>query len=242
MAFKKVSLQRPEPNGKTISEFFNVIDNDENSIAYALNAIDQVHGIPVEFNPPKCTIHFDSSMKENVSGLYHAKANKITINPNSPDCKVTVFHEVGHWLDDYAIHGTRKKSIDVDVNDLGLWQEAVINSIEYKALQELKLDVEKGAIWQETVWPDGRETINKINCEHLEIITRPHEIFARTYEQYIATVCGIADLEDEFRRKRTSESHQRYNTYWEPVDFFAIGKGFEDFLEASGWIKKRSQL
>lgn len=127
-------------------------------------------------------------------------------------------------------------SADVSNKALDDWRQAVTNS---RAVQTLKT-------WREAprqqrgVAPTG-DVPAYLDFDHLRYLLQTHEVFARSYSQYIAVrskdPAGLAELKKlQARAKPGSQGvFPAYPEQWDDDDFEPIAQAFDRLFDALGW-------
>lgn len=135
--------------------------------------------------------------------------------------EMTLAHEIGHFLDQQGIPGSGKMGMASHVPSgvLGKWRAAVEASPEYKAAVKAKDDAEFG--WQRRI---------------AEYYLEPHELWARSYAQYVATRSGDETMRGQLNNLRTGSYSYKQ---WSDESFEPIAAAIDDAFETLGWIQKK---
>jgi hypothetical protein len=139
----------------------------------------------------------------------------------------SILHEVGHLIDLEAI-GTRglfSSTIGEDV--LSEWWDAVSQSRTYQRMMQVVERMRRMG---------DRDLANAIEGYYA---TR-HELFARSYAQYIAVRTGDRQAMAELEQKKTRRVPGLYGVYeiplqWDDDDFRSIAEAFDRLFERLGW-------
>lgn len=133
--------------------------------------------------------------------------------------------QIGEW-----------SSSDVSNKALEEWRQAVANS---RAVQTMKG-------WQDEIrtrrgGPPAPGVPAKLDYDHLRYLLQTHEVFARSYSQYIAVrsndAAGLKELAKlQAEGKPGSQGvFPAYPRQWEDDDFEPIAKAFDRLFDSLGW-------
>lgn len=129
------------------------------------------------------------------------------------------------------------------------WQDAVNNSQAVKTMKDWQTTKKfvpnpdrPGDVMPNPALPGG------IDYKHVDYLLQGHEVFARSYSQYIAVRSGNTAMLNELRitqaeatpaagRLTTVDGQVPYPRQWQDDDFAPIAKAFDDLFEAMGWRK-----
>ena len=206
----------------------------EKPIASALKAIDEVHGdgalarIPVEETDSTDELGaFRASMTRG--------PDRIDISRHGNHPELTFAHEVGHYLDLFAVPGGRNpksyswRHWDTDplVAD---WKQAVEASgafAQLKALEGVK-SVQVPYLHRQITYPIDQKTV--------AYLTSWEEVWARSYAQYIATRSSNTTMKAELEKERDPKTYRVYYCkQWSDADFEPIAEAFDQLFEKIGW-------
>lgn len=142
----------------------------------------------------------------------------LRINPNATDPKLAMLHELGHLLDNHGLHRASGQRLYASEGqpELKPLMRALVDSSAYRRL------VERETATGEIYW------------------TRPRELFARSYAQWIAAETGDADLEASIlavRRREREDVSLWKESQWTRMDFQGIKKEFRRLFTKKGWLK-----
>ena len=143
----------------------------------------------------------------------------IVVNEYARHPALTLLHEVGHVLDHLGLGGSIRLASASDPA-LDHWRAAVRSSLAF-------VDLEQSA--RLSTNPDLRATI--------AYLTRPEELWARSYTQYVALRSGNPDLAAQLAARRQPQVQGRYiPRQWTDADFAPIAAAFDDLFWRLGWI------
>lgn len=184
-----------------------------------LQAIDRVHTMPDELPVVPLMLR---ELEDGLFGLYSAAYDplarqvvepEITISTRALDNEppiVSVVHEIGHLLDSYGFGaGPPHEALLVGeylsgTTGMAEWRQAVMASEAYR-----RLAAEYG--------PDA-------------YLTAPAELFARSYEQWIALRSGNEELWAKIEARREVDA----DAYWDELDFEPIAAALDAFFAERG--------
>jgi hypothetical protein len=197
---------------QTLSSRFRLPKNGAGQSPEVINALKIMDGIHKIDSVPMISIK--SSVSKTSAGSYTSMGNNpvnISISSASTHPELTLFHEIGHFLDHQAFGvvgewSSKSSSLFAD------WRRAVDDS------QATKNIVAMGSV------------------KHASYYLSRDEQWARSYAQYIATKSGDASLIDKLG-KITSSSNAIYrNSQWEADDFLSILTAIDELFKKIGWI------
>lgn len=151
---------------------------------------------------------------------------KAWTRPGLPPAAPPGATQIGEW-----------SSADVTNRALAEWREAVTNS---KAVQTLKTWREAPRHQRGTTTPAG-DIPQHLDYDHLRYLLQTHEVFARSYAQYIAVrskdAVGLAELRKlQAQGKPGSQGiFPAYTRQWEDDDFEPIAQAFDRLFDSLGW-------
>lgn len=186
----------------------------------ALQAINQVHG---DGELPTIPLESDRSTKRQGGFWYYLIngkhiAQKITISAvgnTYPD--VAVVHEVGHFLDQQGIGAKQYASISDP--RMAAWRKAIEGS---RALAELK----------QLAATSGSPGVSRT---HVTYLGQWHELWARSYSQYIALRSNNKTMLDQINLLRARKGRVYYPRHWDDDDFEPIAQAFDELMLTLGW-------
>ena len=140
-------------------------------------------------------------------GDYHCATNRIRFAPNGGWPRMTLAHEVGHFID---LRGLGDAATFASVRrrspEWRAWWQAITDSAHYKALP---------------------------TCYDPAYFMSPWECWARAYAQFIATESGDATLLTDLQTIRGVQAWRQ----WSDEDFKPIAEAMRGVLKAEGWMK-----
>ncbi len=193
-----------------------------------LAAIDSVHG-----DGKLDLIQIKKSTSRKFRGAYSmtlsGKPGNIQISQVGAHKDLTLAHEIGHFIDH---RGVRHVSGSVDQEIFASWtddthkewRDAVFNSRATQHLSELhKTNVVNGY---------------RIDKGHVDYLLTTHEVWARSYAQYITVRSGdevmARQLKEMLNLKKTAPVY--YDYQWDEDDFQPIAQAFDRLFTKLGWI------
>ncbi len=220
------------PNGTLISSHFPVLNAEvwySNRLQTALFAIDQVHGDGF-WQPIRIDVSSDG---ENWIAGFKADKDRawLFLHSDQSVSSLDLVHELGHGLESYGFAdlGVRPSAFAPEFEP---WRRAVANSESFKTLvfmQTLKTRVVKVL---------GLEYQRFINQDDLTYFLEWHELFARSYAQFIALMSGFREMREQIGAFSNSKYRELlYPTQWAANDFDLIAEEIELLLLKRGWLK-----
>jgi SPP1 gp7 family putative phage head morphogenesis protein len=232
----EVVAAKPETTaqGKPVADALTVALSGTRATAVrtALDAVAEIHGdgdlpvIPVV--PSQAKSYAAAYVRTAQSG----KAIEIRVSTSSKLHETNFLHELGHFMDHQTLGDRGRYASDAKHPVMDAWRKAVENSAAVKSLRET---LARGTIFIEG---PGKTVEVKLSSSELANIRdywlAPHELFARSYAQFIAEKSGRADLRTQLAGK--IEAAQRWQQ-WTPEDFAPIMKEIQALFRMKGWIK-----
>lgn len=204
----------------------------------AMAALDEVHGDgPLRVIPLK-----SREMGRGRLGGYDPNPGRHQILMSAEGRQLhphlTLWHEVGHWLDVLALSATPGRlASGANHPDLRAWRDAVERSDAIRTMRQ----------WlHEPRWitgPDGRLAPNPRRPTHTEnghiaYLLTPEEMFARAYAQWIATrsqhAAGLTELARVLDVAQT-DPYDPYRRQWSDDDFAPIAAALDRLFALRGW-------
>ncbi len=214
-------------DGSPVSKAFDVLSH-RSTAAHTLNVIDSVHGdgvlpvIPIRNAPPSAG--YFGAYRHFRSG----EAVDIQITAGGSHKELTLAHEVGHFLDHHAIPG--KGFSSKYSKQMKAWRDAVHSSRAHKELKAL-LD-----------GPDFIRSsggyVDMVSKKYVEYCLETHELWARSYAQWVATRSGDRLLKGQLSDilKGIDRADIAYPIQWTDDDFSGIGKAIDGLVKELGWM------
>lgn len=172
----------------------------------------------------------DKGLRGGTLGRYNYSAAgpvRIIISPKSPHPRLTLAHEVGHYLDNTALNtsGSRLAFGSARNPDMKPLMTAIKESKHYKTLDAVR--VNKGAY----IAPDGR--VLRYESGSIRYLMSDEELFARAYSQFIAEESGDQGLMDELN---AAIGTPFIPTQWNHEDFAPVRAAFRALFKKAGWM------
>jgi SPP1 gp7 family putative phage head morphogenesis protein len=194
-----------------------------------LGVIDRVHGdgdLPV------------IPVKQNATRYRHGAysfwrtggAKEITISKLGDHPELTLAHEIGHFLDH---QGVRKgEHVSVAGDEFAEFRQLAEAS---RAIQEIRrLRSARRVIVK---LPGGEDLAYPIDGEYLRYLTKPEEIWARAYAQYITLRSGDPTMRNQLNVLRQRLGQVYYPSQWDDDDFEPIAEAMDRLMLRLGWRK-----
>lgn len=194
-----------------------------------MDTIDKVHD---DGNLPKIPIKRNASRKT-YGSYYHLTGGgptKITISQYGDHKELTAAHEIGHFLDHQGIgkkHQFSSKNDDIFEG----WRKAVLSSDAIRTLKKVErgpsiADVGEGNRWL-------------VNKPYVRYLLKTHEIWARSYAQYIALRGDHGGLKTQIKALQDNQLTSKVSmpSQWDDDDFEPIAREIDKLFKGLGWIK-----
>ena len=220
---------KPKPHQTaSVSAALNV-QGQKKAVNETLSAIDSVHTdgqlplIPVKASSGRRTLgsyrHY----------LRSGEAASISVSSKGTHKSLTAAHEIGHFIDHQAIADKGRFASDYHPI-MEPWWEQVQKSKAYQSIQGLV----KGPRVIE--FEAGNYLIDK---KHARYLLRRHELWARSYAQYIAQKSKSTVLKSELNNILSSQQKAQvsYHHQWQESDFKSIENAIDELMEALKWTK-----
>lgn len=218
----------PRPSGPAVSAVLDGPSRGElhGWLGRTMRAIDGVHGDGVLPRLPvirgRSQQHFGAFFSNRSVDGKHVVI-KITLDiPEHPE--MTLAHEIGHFLDQQGIPGSaghlgmasRDPRPD---NPMLAWSRVVAQTAEYQAGLEKLQNV-----------TSGRER------RLLDYYMSWHELWARSYAQYIAVRSRDERMLEQLNKLRTGPYAFKQ---WSDDEFEPVARAIDDLFETLGWISRK---
>ena len=191
--------------------------------------INEVHGV-------EGTANYKFIRKPITNEGYHKPGEYIIVSTNAAYPLLTGVHEIGHSLDDLFLNslhgfGTLDNPYRFSASELAFlgdddllqdWFQAVKGTEKYQTL----LDVRRKS-----------NTVEQFDL--LAYFTSAVEIWARSYEQFIATNCQNREIKVEFQRQKRDQLQTfsgGVRLYWTNKDFVPINRAMKMLFRSIGWM------
>jgi hypothetical protein len=192
----------------------------------AILAADSVHGLPLGITPVPVATHHPREPLGQYRGTNAGQPVNLTISTAAPDHAFTFVHEAGHYLDHHVMGaGGQLASSGPEWDD---WRDAVRQSAATQRLRQIMLNPQT-----RTVMVNGVEVAFVESPHYAAYLLGVHEVFARSYSQYIAERAGDPTLAAEL----AAALLMPYPEQWEGGDFDPIRDAFTAVFTARGWLR-----
>lgn len=217
--------------------------------------IDSVHGdgglpkVPVRLNSKKSaygtyTSSYGRVIAKDGSAVFGRKPEHIELSrplsmgPKSHP-RLTFAHETGHYLDQQFLYprispkgySEGYASKDLASPELAAWHRATKQS---RAVAKLKKWENLDNTYIDHVQEDGTIKQHKVNTDYCTYALTDHELFARSYAQYIATKTQDPGMMAELDSWRDPLKNPYHMTQWADDDFEPISLALDDLFRAIG--------
>lgn len=207
-------------------------------IVTALDAIDRVHADGT-LNDLAVTINASKSYE---AAYVHRDGDgvEIRVSRYATHKASSFLHEVGHFLDHKGMGSGQFASRRPDglspklAEALDAWERAVSESAAVKRIRELqtmpRIEVSDGGVTRTYT----------ISRRFIDYSLQPHEMWARSYAQYVALRSGDTLLRAEFDAtlEQIRTAPVAYPDQWEWADFEPIATAIDNVLEVLEWKPK----
>jgi hypothetical protein len=214
-----------DPQGESMAQFLNPDTHADQFTRDSVQAINETHGvIGFQFPSIPVTVDLFDSSHNGVFNSYRAtgQPHSIEITDGNRLPRITMIHELGHLIDKAAM-GVTPQPYSVTHPLWSTWRSEVRASQHYQELIDLR----------------GRTTGNAYDAADYSLQT--HELWARTYAQYVATRAGSGILRSELSQwmsytvKNARGVDVRVPQQWDDNDFIAIGQSIDEIFRTLGW-------
>lgn len=222
----KPALQSATTAGSPVSQALDVTFNKE-KVGRVLTAIDKVHGDGALPIIPLKRLPSNASYEGAYYRTYSDEAVKIALRAGADHPELTVAHEIGHFIDHKGFPGAGYASPTSPL--FAGWRDAIRNSEAFKRLQALAAGPDLHIV-------NGRGV--GINKGYVDYLSSWHELWARSYAQYIAMKSGDETMLSQLLRliEKQQGASIIYPRQWVPGDFNAIQKSIDDIMRSMGWV------
>jgi hypothetical protein len=253
----------PEPPVAFLDRIDIVDEEIREPVELAGKAIGRVHLVPANLRRVQAeTMPRDMQAQTGAFGAYHqlpgpSNPPYLWIRPpaDHPDRPETAVHELGHALDDLLFglgdsNATSGSRVAVGAGEiLRPWWDAVEASQAYQAFADMAgWDKLTQGGWIRFLSTNGEIKTWSPSDRDLEYLMKPHELFARSYAQWITTRSGVAQLVVKVERRirqldvppdwvaYPADRYPFYPVNWKHDDFLPIAQAFDDLFAGLGLL------
>jgi hypothetical protein len=222
------------PNGVSISSHFANWDKEawySPILQKALDIVDRVHGTDI-WQKVRVVQDFDDLNQPWSAGFKGTpKRAFLFLNEDQSAGVFEILHELGHGILAYGFDDFDNHKI-VDDSFFQAWRAAIRQSRGYTQLAQMQ----KQTTVQIYRLSGAKEYF--VDQELLEYYLSWHELFARSYAQYVSLVSGELELLEAVAQASHSPLRQLlYATQWQDDDFDEIFNALENMFLNKGWLK-----
>jgi hypothetical protein len=192
----------------------------ERELRQALAAIDRIHGDGLLV---QITVQPDSTIAEQATYDRiepHGVPYRIAIRPRVNHPGLLLVHEIGHFLDHQGI-GVPGEFASLGGPELANWRELIVASRAISELNEFR---------QHLANPESRQ--------FLDYLLGYDELWARSYEQYVASRSHDSELFHQLSEARHPPFWpSRVPRLWNEQEFDPIGQAIDALFRSLQWMK-----
>lgn len=194
------------------------------AVKEALRAIEEVHSLPVFETERYKRVKF-SFKNQDAFGLIDAHKQReagnvlLTFSRDLAPAQLglTVLHELGHLIDLLFFEPANKLTQPDDSK---------------KELEPILIAAQSTRTWQQY---QGRLNLHPLDDDAL-YLTRPEEIWARAYAQYIAEKSGNETLLAAVI-EQAAPAYNQLPEHWSSADFTPIRQAIDSLFQTKGWLR-----
>ena len=196
----------------------------------AIAAIDRVHGDGVLERIPVMVKRGKKNHGE-FNYLKKHRAQDIRISRDTPYPRVSLFHEVGHYLDSYGFFA---QSPGAPASD-GSMRLAPLRALlgNSAPIQHLTALTKRTLVIGEE---NGNRFQYRVDQKYVGYLLRPQEQFCRAYSQYITLRGGDTVAQQELAMLQRRQVPIDYPEHWSAEDFEPIAAEFDRLFREQRWI------
>lgn len=203
-------------------------------LQFALDALDSVHKDGVLPTIPLKNVNSRSYLGAYSRESLTNKAVDIVIDKSGSHRPATLWHEVGHFLDNQALYKGPINVVQPFASEAAITPEwaAYHTAVDASADMTLK----RSAVGKNTIVNSlGLNT--SVDQTHLAYLLRERETFARAYSQYIAVESGNGGVGSALEATQAASAAwpNPHSTVWQTADFEPIRVAVDNILKAEGW-------
>lgn len=211
------AMEQPGPRGDPISKALKLPTgklSTAGEIRAAMDLIDSAHGdgklpqIPVNVSSTHGTLGTYSAYRSGDEAAVGIAVSRYGIRP-----RTTFAHEVGHFLDHKGWGGRGFSSANEAA--AAEWLRAVRESPTVVRLTKLK----------------------SLNPRHVQYLLSPHELWARSYAQWVGTKTADPAMARELTHVKTAANPLLNLSQWDTIEFKPIAKAIDNLFTLLGWHK-----
>jgi hypothetical protein len=192
-----------------------------------LNIIDSIHA-DGEVTPIQVLCE---ALDSGTDGCLDVSNWQIKIDPLSERKELAIAHEIGHLLD-WEVWGKNGRfGSDNKSVVLQKWLKTVTKTDSYKRMNHLR-KVDHYIVQT----PNGSKK-TEVKHGHLISCLSPHELWACSYAQYVATKSENATvIRAQIDKFNQSTYSQMYARYWKQPDFLDVAHEISELFGNLGWL------
>jgi hypothetical protein len=227
----------PVPRGRPVADALDVRVGGKagDDVRATLAAIGRVHG---DGALPTIPVVLDTDPEHGASFVY-AVVNGVNVprhigvNPAGDRARLNAAHEVGHFLEYAAVPGRDAHRGRDWANDPVFrgWLAAVDDTPTLRRLRDMAA---KGSV---EVVDGGRVATYGVDKGYANYLLSPHEVWARTYEQYIATRSGDPTMGRELAAALAKQADRSHvcPRLWPQDEFEPVAAAIDGLFAKLGW-------
>lgn len=224
-----------DPAGTPLRDAFNVSSGKlKAATEEGLAAIHRVHGDGDHLRIPVLWTNKRLDHGE-FNYLRGGLATDLRVSRAALHPRLTIVHEVGHFIDNQAVGLLGVNSSVNDGSPLRSVMDAIRSTRSHAQLESLV--GRKQVLIQRHNEPRPRRTALKEG--HAEYLLQPQELFARAYARYVAVRSGDAALLEELNLSHRHEDALIYGDSWTDEDFHPVAKALDELFTSLGWMRAK---
>lgn len=219
----------PQPQGTPVSSVLTIPARSPlaGELREAMAAVDGVHG-----DGQLDTIPVSLVSGTNYEAAYRTRADKavdIQLRRDGKERRISLVHEVGHWLDHQQLHATMGAQSDPAVR---LASQRVIDTIKVTDQFQYWRDLRAGKRDIIYTRADGSQGSYAPSRAFMDYVMEDEELWARAYTQYIVIRSQQPEMLQELAAYRTRPAGF---DQWDEVDFVPVANAIDVLMGAIGW-------
>lgn len=151
---------------------------------------------------------------------------EVVLNPDYPDLPITFLHELGHFIDFYYFDPAGRFSVGPE---FALFRDWYVHVATTNAIDNLCTAISKGGIVTVEDEQGNRKT-EEYDLGLLNAFRKVHEVWARSFTQYIVLRSKDRSLEKMFDNIRSLAYVGLLGLFWDDDEFTDIASDIDNIL------------
>lgn len=194
--------------GVPSTEVWDLSPLTQQACCHVLEQMASVHRLP-DVHP----VTFTNVVHGDGEGFYFAERVQVGVRTSAAMPELTIGHELGHYYDHVVLGELKEFGSRTPSPQLAEWRDAVEGSAAIRTLREHR----------------AKPDLDDKAREQIAYLLLSHELFARTYVQWIATRSDDLTMLTQLRQRREVMGFRKH-AQWSAGDFAPIGAALDRLI------------